>query len=185
MRRRRMVRAYLEQEVSDESLERILFAATSGPSAGNSRGVHWVVVRSQTTRSAIAELAQEPLWTAKGYPPWLSRAPLHLVLCLDRSSYTERYALPDKAKSLEWSTNFPAMDAGAAFMAVLLAAVSENLAAGFQGIHNLPGLETLLKIPDEIEVFGVVTIGHPDRSVALKGSPARVTREQLLHWETW
>ena len=66
----------------------------------------------------------QALWMAKGYPPWLSRAPLHLILCLDRSSYAERYALPDKAKSREWSTNFPAMDAGAAFMAVLLAAVA-------------------------------------------------------------
>jgi nitroreductase len=180
-----MVRAYLDRDVPEQSLVRILRAATSGPSAGNSRGVHWIAVRGQTTRTAIAELAAEPSWVAKGYPAWLSVAPVHLVLCLNRSSYLERYSLPDKAKGRTWSSDYPAMDAGAAFMAVLLAAVSEDLAAGFQGIHNLPGLERLLNIPEGIEALGLVTVGYADRQVAPKGSPTRFPPEQLVHFETW
>ena len=46
-------------------------------------------------------------------------------------------------------------------MLVLQAAVDEGLAAGFLGAHTLPEAAEILGIPEDVEVVGLVTIGHP------------------------
>ena len=69
-------------------------------------------------------------------------------------------------------------------MLLLLAAVDEDLAAGFLGSHNLRDLSTLLAIPDDVAPIGIVTIGHPApdrRSASLK----RGRRTDAIHRERW
>ncbi len=71
-------------------------------------------------------------------------------------------------------------------MAILLAAVDEELAAGFLGAHSIPDLAELLGIPDEASPIGVVTVGHPapDRR---SGSLSRGWRDpsSVIHYEEW
>ena len=78
------------------------------------------------------------------------------------------------------------MDAGAALQNLLLAAVDEGLAAGFLGVHALPGLADLLGIPEEYTPIGVVTVGHgaPDRR---SGSLRRGRRPEaeVIHRGRW
>jgi nitroreductase len=160
VRRRRMVRRYRTDPVDPDALERIVAAAHRGPSAGHAQGVSVVVVTRSETRSAISRLAGEPEWVAKGYEPWLSSAPAHMVLCVEPGTYRRRYSEPDKdpaALDIPWWW----VDGGAALLLVLQAAVDEGLAAGFLGGHALGGIHALLGIPTDVEVLGVVTIGHP------------------------
>jgi nitroreductase len=162
--RRRMVRSYADTPVDPAAVRRIVDTARRGPSAGFSQGQRFVVVTDAADRRAIAELADERAYVARGFDPWLSTAPVHVVPCADERRYRERYAEPDKPgpdATLDWPVPYWHVDAGAALVLLLLAAVDEGLAAGFAGVHGLDGLRDLLDIPAGVHPLGVVTLGHP------------------------
>jgi FMN reductase [NAD(P)H] len=182
--RRRMVRSYRPEPVDESALERIAGAALRAPSAGHSQGASVLVITDPARRAAIAGLASEESYVARGKEPWLSRAPAHLVLCLEPARYHRRYSEPDKdpaALAIPWWW----VDAGAALMAILLAADDEGLAAGFLGAHAIPGLAEMLGLPDGVTALGVVTVGLPsDAAPSPQSSPKR-SEHEVLHRESW
>ena len=187
--KRRMVRNYTSEPVDGQVVERIVDAARRAPSAGFSQGQRFVVVTDPEIRQAIAAAADEPDYVASGFDPWISSAPVHVVVCVREDDYHERYREPDKVvggAEIEWPVPYWWVDAGAALMLVLLAAVDEGLAAGFVGFHALPGIKGTLGIPEDVTPIGVVTIGHPapDRkSSSLKRG--RKPREQTIYRDRW
>ncbi|MEN8113980.1 MAG: nitroreductase family protein [Actinomycetota bacterium] len=191
VRRRRMVRNYTGDPVDAEALDRILVAAQRAPSAGFSQGVSFVVVTDAATRREIARLAHEDEYVTDGFDPWISRAPVHVVVCVHKDSYLERYREADKggpdaptATEDGWPVPYWWVDAGASMMLLLLAVVDEDLAAGFLGSHAMADLGDLLDIPGDVDPIGVVTIGHPaaDRR---SGSLNRGRRSDAVHHEHW
>jgi nitroreductase len=190
LERRRMVRNYRDHPVEPETLARVAAAALRAPSAGNSQGVSVVVVTDQQRRREIAELADEAAYVAAGFDPWISRAPAHIVISISEQIYHDRYREPDKVddqgKEIPWPVPYWWVDAGAAMMAVLLAAVDEGLAAGFLGVHSIPDLRELLEIPGELSPLGVITVGHPapDRRSKSLDRGQRPLQE-TLHFETY
>jgi nitroreductase len=160
-----MVRSFSADPVPDVALERILEAARTAPSAGFSQGQSFVVVTDPALRAGVAGIAGEPGFLAKGFDPWLSRAPVHVVCCVSELAYLERYAEPDKAASSGkgWPVPYWYVDGGCALMLLLLAAVDEGLAAGFLGLdaEGYHAIRDLLGIPDEMMPIGLVTIGKP------------------------
>lgn len=184
-----MVRSYKPDPVDAAALERILDAARRGPTAGYAQGQHLVVVTDARDRARIAELCDEPAYVAEGFDPWLSRAPVHVVPCVRRADYETRYNEPDKARSLppgEWDVPFWWVDAGAALMLLLLAAVDEGLAAGFLQVADPAALRALLAMPDDVAPVGVVTVGHAARDRP-SGSVARGRRPtgEVVHHGHW
>jgi len=188
--RRRMVRNYSHEPVDPEIAERIVATARRTPSAGFTQGQSMIVVRSPETRQRIAELAGEADYVADGFDPWISRAPLHVIVCVSEQAYHDRYREPDKLTAagdeIDWPIPYWWVDAGATMMLLLLAAVDEGLVAGFLGVHSIPGLRDLLAIPTDVIPIGVVTIGHPaaDRR---SGSLRRGWRPagDVVHHEKW
>ena len=179
-----MVREYEPRAVESEKLERILEAALRSPSAGNSQGVSLVVLQDVQARARVAILAGESDWVARGYPAWLSTAPVHLVLCAEPEVYHRRYREPDKLATRAWPVAYWQVDAGCLMMAILLAALEEGLAAGFQGAHNLPGLAEELGIPQQVEVIGLITLGY-SQSERRGHSAGRGRRAGRIHREKW
>jgi nitroreductase len=187
--RRRMVRNYTAEPVDRAAIERIVETARRAPSAGFSQGQRFVVVTDADTRAAIAELGGESQYVAKGFDPWMSVAPVHIVPIADERAYHARYNEPDKLGpdgEIAWPVPYWHVDIGASLMLLLLAVVEEGLAAGFFGVHRLDGLRELLAIPDGAHPIGVVTVGHaaPDQR---SGSLKRGWRdlEGVLAWERW
>jgi len=185
VRLRRMVRRYRTDPVDPAALERIIEAAHRGPSAGNAQGVSIVVVTEPETRNALATLAGEADWVTRGYAPWLSAAPAHLVLCVEPDTYRARYSEPDKdpsALDIPWWW----VDGGAALTLILQAAVDEGLTAGFLGAHAAPGIEALLGIPAGVEVAGIVTVGHPlPEEPTSSVQRGRRPTDEVTHRERW
>ena len=159
VRRRRMVRNYTEDPVDPASVDRLIEATRRAPSAGFSQGQYLVVVTSPETRRAIADLAGESEYVAAGFAPWISKAPVHFIICTSEADYHRRYQEPDKTdtegREITWTVPYWWVDAGASMMLLLLAAVDEGLAAGFLGVHSIPGLQDLLGIPPEVKPVGV------------------------------
>ena len=186
IRRRRMVRNYQSLPVSAQAVERIVTAGLSAPSAGNSQGQSLVVVTDAPVRARIARLAGEHRYSGRGFDPWISGAPVHIVVCVSADAYRRRYREPDKGATGAWPVPYWWVDGGATLMAVLLASVDEGLAAGFLGAHSIPGLSRLLGIPEDTAPLGVVTIGRPaaDRP---SGSLARGRRprSETVHYQRW
>lgn len=174
--RRRMVRSYQDRPVEQAAVDRIAAAGLRAPSAGFAQGQTLVVVTDPDTRREIARLAAEPDYVDRGFDPWLSRAPVHIVVCTSKQAYLSRYREPDKSGSRlagcgGWPVPYWWVDAGAVLQNLLLAAVDEGLGAGFLGAHAVPGLASLLGIPEDRLPVGVVTVGLP-ASGRPAGSPA-------------
>jgi len=184
VRSRRMVRAYRPDPVDAEVLHRILDTARRGPSAGYAQGQSFVVVTDAPRRRALADLCDEWGYVARGFSPWLSVAPVHVIPCVSRTAYEARYAEPDKAASRkpgEWVVPFWWVDGGAALMLLLLAAADEGLAAGFQALPDGPELRELAGLRDDEAPLGLVTIGHaaPDRPSSSLRRGRRAFDEQV------
>lgn len=190
VRRRRMVRNYRDEPVDREVIERIVRTARRVPTAGFSQGHAFVVVTDDQTRRSIARLGHEEQYVEAGFDPWMSSAPVHVVVCVSEEAYHRRYREPDKLQEngseIEWPIPYWWVDVGGALLMLLLAAVDEDLTAGFFGVHRLDGLQELLGIPEEFTPVGVVTIGHPApdrRSGSLKRGWKPI--DQVVHWQRW
>ena len=191
VRKRRMVRNYdPDRPVGREVLERIAAAAQKAPSAGFSQGQRLVIVLDPERRRRIAELCDEPEYVAAGFDPWISRAPALFIPCVSEEIYHARYREPDKLNpegtEIDWPVPYWYVDVGCTVMLILLAAVSEGLAAGFLGTHRMADLASELRLPSDQQPVGVITVGHPlpdRRSRSLKRR--RVTSEDFVHWEQW
>jgi nitroreductase len=188
--RRRMVRNYAPDPLPQEALDRIVDAGLRAPTAGNSQGLVFVVVTSDETRRAIARLADEEEYVSHGFDPWMSRAPAHIVITVSEKTYHDRYREPDKlgpdGAEIEWPVPYWWIDAGAALMAILLAAVNEGYGAGFLGVHSVSDLAALLGIPEHQSPIGVVTLGRPlpDRRSSSLARGKR-PRSDVVHYERW
>lgn len=179
-----MVRSYTSDPVDAAAVERIVDVGVRAPSAGFSQGVSLLVITDTDRRSLLARLAGEPRWVAAGFEPWLSRAPVHIVVCVSEARYRERYAEPDKAHSEALEIPWWWVDAGATLENLLLAAVDEGLGAGFLGAHAFDGLADALDLPAGVTPVGVVTVGHPGENQRL-GSALRGRRSDTVHREEW
>lgn len=191
LRRRKAVRNYLEEPIPHETLERIVARGRRVPSGGFSQGLRLLVVTDEATRHRIAELADEKEYVAMGFDPWISRAPVHVVIGTREDDYHDRYRQPDKLQEdgteIHWPVPYWHVDAGAAMMLLMLAAVDEGLAAGVFGVLDWKPIWELLGIPDDVLPVAVVTIGKAAPETSERSSRKRGWKplDEVVHWERW
>lgn len=191
-----MVRNYTDEPVPREALERIVDRGRRAPSGGFSQGNRFVVVTDPGMRARIAELADEETYVvASGLEPWISRAPAHIVVAMREDDYHDRYTQPDKleatgGKEVEWRVPWWWVDAGKTIMLLLLAAVDEGLGAGLFGLvgDRNDDLRRELGMPDDFEIVGVVTVGHPapeanEQRLKQRLREARRPLDEVVRWE--
>jgi nitroreductase len=190
LKRRRSVRTYDSRPVPRDALERITNAAVvRAPNAGFSQGLRLVVVTDPALRREIAIAAGED------EPGWGSAAPVHVVVLTREDDYHERYQQPDKLAitggvEVEWPAPYWYVDAGAAVMALMLAAIDEGLATAIFGVHDVPAAHRALGIPDDVLFVAVVTMGYPaEADPASSGASVftrrRKPRAEVVRWERW
>ena len=111
--------------------------------------------------------------------------------------YHDRYRSPDKLKitggtEIDWPAPYWYVDAGAAVMALMLAAIDEGLDTAIFGVTDLQALSEALGLPDDLRFVAVVTVGYPAETTDDAASRAssvltqrRKPREEVVRWETW
>ncbi len=195
LKRRRMVRSYLPDPIEPELIERIVGVVRRAPSGGFSQGHRLLVVTEASTRKELARLAGEEEYIGMGHEPWISTAPVHVVVGVREESYHERYRKADKlvdGEEVQWPAPYWYVDSGALFMLLQLAALDEGLGTGIYGVHGekVPELKALLRLPDDVHFTCILTIGRTppetdDSALVSRLSQRRLPLEELVHWERW
>lgn len=159
---RASVRQYTDEPVTDEEVRAILRAAMAAPSAGNQQPWEFYVVRDAGRREALAACSP--------YAKPCLRAPLVLAFC--------------QRKDVRWPS-MVAQDMGACVENALLEVTELGLGAVWMGIYpeedRVRATGEALALPDGLETFALVAVGHPDKPVVAQG-PSRYD-EGRIHWE--
>ena len=214
-RRRRMTRHFLADPVDDAMLMRILDIARRVPSAGNSQGFDFVVLRGphETARywdtALPADRRDSFRWAT------LLTCPVLVTVWADPQAYIDRYAEPDKERSGlgsgtdAWTTPYWTVDAAFAALGLQYAAIDEGLGVLFFGMFaHAPALAAVLGVPPTHEPIGAVAMGWPDHNAeasaqgaASRDRPRRplsaeavsddavttstAPNRPLVHWGSW
>jgi len=191
LRGRRIVRNYRTDPIPDEVVARIVKVVHRAPSAGFSQGHRLVVVTDPDTRAALAAVA-EPWYLEQGFQPWISQAPVQIVLGIREASYHERYTETDKLEAdgeeIPWPVPFWWFDAGALFTLLQLAAADEGLASGFYSPappEELGALAAVVGLPGDVAVAGVLTLGHPAEDPAVPVARLAKRRRPIDELVSW
>lgn len=196
LQRRRMHRAFLPDPIPRETLERVASTVRRAPSGGFSQGQSLVVVTDERLRREIARGFEEDLYVRKGAAPFISTAPVHIVVCASERLYHERYQKPDKlaesgGEEIHWPVPYWFVDAGAAMMLILLAAIDEGLAAAFIGHPDQEQfLRGLLGLPEDVVPIGVALVGRPAADPLAERGTSRLSEtrrplDQVVRWNGW
>ena len=141
----RAVRAYQDKPVPPDTVRRIVEAGRLTASSMNRQPWHFVVVDDRDTLRQLA--AAEPTG------PYISQAPLVVVVAIDR-------------------TKFAVSDASRAIQSMILTAWAEGVASNWVGFMGPDGVKPILGIPDDLDVLAAVPFGYPAQPVG-KGKKDR------------
>jgi nitroreductase len=143
IKKRRSIRQYTQEAVSEADVTALLEAAMAAPSANNTQPWEFIVVRREDLRQRLAETHQ---WS-----DMCVDAPVVYVVC------------GHERRSDHWVE-----DTSAATENLLLAVTGLDLGAVWIGIYPRPQREShvrkVLGIPDEVRVLCLVAVGHPAES---------------------
>jgi nitroreductase len=147
-------------------------------------------------RAEVARILGDAGWTSpEDREPWLESAPVLVLVCTRENDYHERYRKADKLQEgdeIDWPVPYWFVDAGAALMLLLLAAIDEGLAAGVSGVPREAAAELRASfgIPEDVDVVALVTIGAPAPDPGWSAITSRRTQprrapDEVVRWERW
>ncbi len=165
VRLRRSVRAFAEEEISDETLERLLEAARWAPSAGNIQPWEFVVVRKTETKRKLAEAALNQ--------DFIAEAPVVIVVCVDEASSARGYG--SRGVNL-----YCLQDAAAATENMLLAACALGFGTCWVGAFQEDEAKKALNLPRSIRPVAIVPVGHPAEKPE---PPHKRPLNEIVHFE--
>ncbi|MCD6135325.1 nitroreductase family protein [Candidatus Bipolaricaulota bacterium] len=139
---RRSVRAFTDEPVPREQIEKILNAGRFAPSGKNTQPWRFVVVESAGKKEELAKLAPQA--------GMIATAPVTLTILLDRD------AGYDELKD--------AQGIGAAIENILLAVHALGLGACWMGRTRDKKIERIVEAKEHEELMALIPIGHPAES---------------------
>jgi nitroreductase len=189
LQHRRMVRAFTDQPVTPQALQRILTNAHRAPSAGFSQGYALLVLDQPADTARFWRALRAQLWVAGS----ARSAPVVIVPLANKHAYLQRYAEPDKAglgldTEAGWPVPYWYIDAGFAALLMLLAAVDEGLGAVLFGIGatTTAAVRAAFGVPGVYEPIGALAIGHPaPQALAQHIRRPRQPLEVIVHRGHW
>ena len=189
-----MCRDFTDRPVPPDVLGPVLDAAFAGPRAGNTHGLHLVVLRGpDVARYWDVTLPESRRATFRW--PGLLRAPVLVLVVVDPQAYVDRYAAEDKSStglghsSADWPVPYWYVDGGAAVMGVLLAAESAGLGALFFGqFDHESAVAAEFGVPGGHRSVGTVALGWPapgGRNPARSAATGRPGGPEFVHDGGW
>ena len=161
--KRRSVRKYTSQPVTEADIESVIRAGMAAPSAGNQQPWHFIVIRDRDTLREFGNI--------NPYAKLLENAPAAIVVCGDMR--------------LGKHEGFWAQDFSAATENMLIEIVERGLGGVWLGFYpvqaRVDALKKLLGLPKEVVPLSVVALGHP----AEKAEEADRFKKDRIHYDRW
>jgi len=151
------VRHFAGTPIPDPVVRHIVEAGRLTASGGNSQPWHFIVVRDKETLRRLGQLARTG--------PYISQAPLAIVVAMDRNPLAES-------------------DGSRAIQDMILAAWSQGVGSNWVGYNNLPEVNSLLGIPQDVSVLAILPFGYPAEAVG-KGQKQRKPLGEVAYNERW
>ncbi len=163
VKRRRMCRVFMERDVPQEKIDRILELASRYPSAGHTEPQEFIVVHNRRMKEDLAHAALDQMFVAQ--------APVVIVVVSDVRRSARRYG----ERGVRF---FSIIDGAFVAMLILLAVVEEGLGACFVGSFYDEEVQEVLSLPQEVRPIGIIPIGY-----CAEGPRKfrRRSREQIVH----
>jgi len=163
IRKRRSVRAFLNEDVPLDEVIAVLEEAIHAPSAGNIQPWRFIIIGNQEVKFQLTQAAGAQRFIAQA--PWV----IAVVARTDESAavYGER------------GKNFYAIqDTAALTMLILLSATDRGLGACWVGAFDDESVNKILNIPPGERVVALVPVGKPAKTPELPTS--RKPLEKLI-----
>ncbi|MEM0379340.1 MAG: nitroreductase family protein [Nanopusillaceae archaeon] len=165
IKQRRSIRKYENVDISYEDINELLEAAIWAPSSGNLQNWYFIVIKNKDKIKKIAEFADQE---------FIKNSPVIIVVCSNdkivESIYGERgkmYAIQNTAAAIE---------------NILLLATEKNLGTCWIGAFDENKIKELLKIPKEISIHALITVGVPKENPK---PPERKKLSEVVFYEEW
>jgi len=167
IKKRRSVRAYADEKVSEEDVERLIDAARWAPSAGNIQPWEFVVVKDVETKRKLSDAALNQTF--------IKKAPVVIVVCADLNRSSRGYG--SRGERL-----YSIQDTAAATENILLAAQELGLATCWVGAFRDKEVAKAVKAPKNMKPVAIVPVGHPAERPAV---PQKRSVNEIVHYETF
>jgi nitroreductase len=167
IKRRRSVRAYSDEKVSEEDVERLIDAARWAPSAGNIQPWEFVVVKDAETKRKLSDAALNQTF--------IEEAPVVIVVCADLNRSSSSYG--SRGENL-----YGIQDTAAATENILLAAQELGLATCWVGAFHENEVAKAMKAPRNMRPVAIVTVGHPAEGPT---APYKRPVDEIVHYEAF
>ncbi len=190
VRQRRSIRKFKPDPVTDDEINKILEAGSFAPSGFNCQLWEFVVVRNQEYHEAIAGFIKDAQPKRKeGQPPpppgatGFATAPAFILLYGDPR--VRKYGPPHVRQEDTYWEFIKSASLACAFEHMALAAAGLGLGSMWvSAFHRLKGVDEktreLLNIPDYLELFEMMAVGHAD----IEPAPKRMwPLDKLTHWD--
>jgi nitroreductase len=164
IRSRQSVREYADRPVEKQKIEAVVEAARLAPSAGNRQEWRFVIVTDSTNRKKMSKAAAGQLF--------VGNAPCILACCADTDYHEMRCG----------QLCYP-IDVAIAIDHITLRAVELGLGSCWIGAFYEDEVKKLLKIPDNIKVVELLTLGYPKEDTLRKKN--RLPIERIVFYEEW
>jgi nitroreductase len=151
------VRRFKDTPIPEPIVRQIVEAGRLTASGGNSQPWHFIVVRDKETLRRLGQLARTG--------PYIAQAPLAIVVAMDRSPLADS-------------------NGSRAIQDMILAAWSQGVGSNWVGFNNLPDVNPLLGIPEEVSVLAILPFGYPAEAVG-KGQKQRKPLGEVAYDERW
>ena len=149
------VRSYQDTPVPPDVVRRIVEAGRLTASSKNGQPWHFIVVENRDTLRQLGALARTG--------PYIAQAPLAIVVAIEK-------------------TQFAVSDASRAIQSMVLTAWSDGVGSNWVGFLGLTEVNSLLGIPDDLDVLAIVPFGYPAQA-RHQGKKQRKPLSQVVHRE--
>jgi nitroreductase len=161
---RKSVRAYLDQDVPEVVITRLLEAARLAPSASNRQEWRFVVVRDPETRKRLVDAAHGQRF--------VGQAPVVLACCAE----TDGHQIPSGHQC------YP-IDVAIAVDHVTLCAAAEGLGTCWIGAFDEGRVREILSIPSQVRVVTLLPVGYPQDPAVVEKT--RLSLREIVKYERW
>ena len=162
---RRSIRAFVNREVTQTQLMKILDAGRQAPSAGNLQPWELVVVRDSERKMALAEAAFGQYFIAE--------APVVVVICAHPARSARRYG----RRGIDL---YCLQDTAAFIQNMLLASCAIGLGSCWVGAFYEAKAAEAIEAPNDVRPVAIIPIGYPAESPS---APPRRSLEDIVHEE--